>query len=177
MARCDVKALIGAVPIPYADTWTDLPSTLEEASAVASCLPPTARVAIPDGEDALHGLDYGIRAATLLARLPDAMILHLACHGLQDANNPLKSGFVMRDRLLMIEELMLVPLPRAFLAFLSACETAKGDKVSRPCDEISALRMLLLIGPHRRISQTRSSTLRPLCSSLASRVLSPHCGQ
>jgi hypothetical protein len=90
-------------------------------------------IALPDGEDALHGINYGIRATTLLTRLPDAMILHLACHGLQDAKNPLKSGFVMRDRLLTVEELMLVPLPRAFLAFLSACETAKGDKVSQRC--------------------------------------------
>jgi hypothetical protein len=59
-------------------------------------------------------------------------ILHLACHGLQHAEDPLKSGFVMQDGVLTIEQLMPLPLPHAFLAFLSACETAKGDKVLLP---------------------------------------------
>jgi CHAT domain-containing protein len=71
----------------------------------------------------------GVKAQTLLDRLPTTTILHLACHGLQDATDPLKSGFVMQDETLTIERLMPLPLPHAFLAFLSACETAKGDKV------------------------------------------------
>jgi CHAT domain-containing protein len=57
-------------------------------------------------------------------------MLHLACHGHQDPENALNSGFVMSDEMLTIERLMQVPLPRAFMAFLSACETAKGDEVS-----------------------------------------------
>ncbi len=39
-------------------------------------------------------------------------------------NNPLDSGFIVRDSKLTISSLMQL----RFLAFLSACETAKGDK-------------------------------------------------
>lgn len=39
----------------------------------------------------------------------------------------------MCDEMLSIERLMPVPLPHAFLAFLSACESGKGDKVGGFC--------------------------------------------
>jgi CHAT domain-containing protein len=70
-----------------------------------------------------------VQAQTLLDRLPEATILHLACHGIQDAETPLNSGFVMSDGILTISKLIGVSSSRAFLAFLSACGTAKGDKV------------------------------------------------
>jgi hypothetical protein len=41
-----------------------------------------------------------------------------------------KLDIVMSDEILTIERLMQVPLPQAFMAFLSACETAKGDEAS-----------------------------------------------
>jgi CHAT domain-containing protein len=56
-----------------------------------------------------------------------AHILHLACHGIQDPN-PLKSALMLQDGRLTIKEIMQFSLPRAVLAFLSACQTAKGDK-------------------------------------------------
>jgi CHAT domain-containing protein len=90
----------------------------------------TAQLVLPEEDDAKVDGNSGIRTQTLIDKLSEATILHLACHGLQDPNNPLKSGFVMRDDMLTIERLMALPLPRAFMAFLSACETAKGDKVS-----------------------------------------------
>lgn len=65
--------------------------------------------------------------STALEKLPETSILHLASHGVQDHNNPLDSGFLLRDDKLTISQLMPLPLPHAFLAFLSACETAKGD--------------------------------------------------
>jgi CHAT domain-containing protein len=43
-------------------------------------------------------------------------------------SNPLESHFVLRDGPLSIEALMKVELPNAVFAFLSACETAKGDR-------------------------------------------------
>jgi CHAT domain-containing protein len=73
---------------------------------------------------------HGLQSKDLLNKLPETAILHLACHGLQDPQNPLQSGFVLSDTILTIEKLMSVPLPHAFLAFLSACGTAKGDEVS-----------------------------------------------
>jgi hypothetical protein len=55
-----------------------------------------------------------------------AHILHLACHGAQDSN-PLRSSILLNDGRLAIEDIMKFSLPHAVLAFLSACETAKGD--------------------------------------------------
>jgi CHAT domain-containing protein len=57
-----------------------------------------------------------------------ASIVHLACHGIQDLNDATQSGFCLRDGRLSIAKLMELKLDNAFLAFLSACETAKGDQ-------------------------------------------------
>jgi CHAT domain-containing protein len=57
-----------------------------------------------------------------------ANIVHLACHGIQDDNDATQSGFCLGDGRLTIAKLMGQKLENAFLAFLSACETAKGDK-------------------------------------------------
>jgi CHAT domain-containing protein len=125
----DVRALVAAVPRPGVPHWSDLPSTTAEASTVGATIPAGALLSSLPTEDVLGPGDQ-ITASALLASLTEANILHLACHGYQDAENPLLSGFVMSDEILTIERLMPVPLPRAFMAFLSACETAKGDKVS-----------------------------------------------
>jgi CHAT domain-containing protein len=57
----------------------------------------------------------------------NAHVLHLASHGVQDSD-PLKSAFLMQDGGFSIQDIMDLNLPNAVLAFLSACETAKGDK-------------------------------------------------
>jgi CHAT domain-containing protein len=60
--------------------------------------------------------------------IQDANIVHLACHGVQDAKDATQSGFCLGDGRLTILRLMNLKLDNAFLAFLSACETAKGDE-------------------------------------------------
>jgi CHAT domain-containing protein len=57
----------------------------------------------------------------------DAHVLHLACHGVQKTH-PLQSAFLLSDGRLTIEHIMRLSLPRAVLAFLSACQTAKGSE-------------------------------------------------
>jgi CHAT domain-containing protein len=57
----------------------------------------------------------------------NAHVLHLACHGVQ-ASNSLQSAFLLSDGRLTIEHIMRLRLPRAVLAFLSACQTAKGSE-------------------------------------------------
>jgi CHAT domain-containing protein len=57
-----------------------------------------------------------------------ANIVHLACHGIQDVSDASQSGFCLGDGRLTIAKLMELKLDDAFLAFLSACKTAKGDK-------------------------------------------------
>jgi CHAT domain-containing protein len=63
-----------------------------------------------------------------VSNFADADIVHLACHGVQDAKDALQSGFCLGDGRLTVAELMKLKLPSPLLAFLSACETAKGDK-------------------------------------------------
>jgi CHAT domain-containing protein len=119
-----------AVPRSFSSLWGDLVSTAEEVKAVKAALPGGNLVSIPGAIDSVDGDAGGVTASALLDKLPEATILHLACHGRQDPENALDSGFVMSDEILTIERLMQVPLPRAFMAFLSACETAKGDEAS-----------------------------------------------
>ena len=50
--------------------------------------------------------------------------IHLACHGVQDGVN---SAFLLIDRPLTLQEIMKQTFSHTELAFLSACQTAKGD--------------------------------------------------
>jgi hypothetical protein len=61
---------------------------------------------------------------SLLESTP-AHVLHLACHGIQDAD-PLYSAILLHDGQLTIEDIMQLSLSQATLAYLSACQTAKG---------------------------------------------------
>jgi CHAT domain-containing protein len=81
----------------------------------------------------------------VLRLLPEATILHLACHGIQNAKEPLKSGFIMHDRMMEISDLMHLNLPKARLAFLSACETAQGD-MERPNEALHLAAIMLYAG-------------------------------
>ena len=71
--------------------------------------------------------------------------MHFACHGYQDPHNPLESGFVMQDGMLAVAKLMSLSLENAFLAFLSACETAKADK-AQPNQAIHLAATMLFAG-------------------------------
>jgi CHAT domain-containing protein len=129
VSRRTIKSVLSATPRTNDGEWAELPSTIEEFKAVASMLPPGSQIPIPSEDDVTAGPGHGMRIDTLLNLLPETAILHLACHGIQNLENPLDSGFVLRDGILTISRLMEKPLPNAFLAFLSACETAKGDEV------------------------------------------------
>jgi CHAT domain-containing protein len=84
-------------------------------------------------------------AEDVLQLLPYATILHLACHGLQNARKPLESGFIMHDRMMQVGDLIRLHLPNARFAFLSACETAQGD-VDRPDEALHLAATMLYAG-------------------------------
>ncbi|KAF8869393.1 CHAT domain-containing protein, partial [Infundibulicybe gibba] len=65
--------------------------------------------------------------ANVEAALPQSTWLHLACHGQQNIQDPLKSGLLLYDTKLELGKLMTTPLPHAEFVFMSACETAMGD--------------------------------------------------
>ncbi|KAF7354370.1 CHAT domain-containing protein [Mycena venus] len=71
---------------------------------------------------------------TALSHLRESSIVHVACHGVQDLNQPLDSGLILADGHLKVVDIMRqrdsLNLNKSMsLAFLSACETAKADKV------------------------------------------------
>ena len=62
--------------------------------------------------------------AALLTALPDYPVLHCACHGYANLEEPLTSGLVMaNDEILSLQDLLELRLTGARLAILSACET------------------------------------------------------
>jgi CHAT domain-containing protein len=77
--------------------------------------------------------------------LESAQFVHVASHGTQNALQPLQSGLCLNDGVLTVEQLMKLELKDAFFAFLSACETAKGDK-EQPDQTIHLAATLLFTG-------------------------------
>jgi CHAT domain-containing protein len=74
-----------------------------------------------------------------------ANLAHLACHGIQHPDNALSSGFYLSDGSLTVSHLMDLDLKDAFFAFLSACETAKGDK-NQPDQTVHLAAAMLFVG-------------------------------
>jgi CHAT domain-containing protein len=93
---------------------------------------------------------------TIIASTATAMqaanIVHLACHGIQDVEDATQSGFCLGDGRLTIARLMELKLDDAFLAFLSACETAKGDK-EQP-DQVMHLAAAMLFSGFKSVVAT-----------------------
>jgi hypothetical protein len=81
--------------------------------------------------------------STSLERM-EVQILHLACHGSQ-SKDPLKSAFILRDENLSIQDLIRLELRQTGLAFLSACETAKGSE-SQPDQAVHLAASMLFCG-------------------------------
>jgi CHAT domain-containing protein len=72
-------------------------------------------------------------------------LAHIACHGIQDGTNALASGFCLSDGNLTVSRLMDLDLRDAFFAFLSACETAKGDE-KQPDQTVHLAAAMLFVG-------------------------------
>jgi CHAT domain-containing protein len=110
------------------ETYTDhgsarhLPGAEREALIVRDCFGSA-------NAQVLNAYSPHTSIAELRSLLQDkaAHVLHLACHGVQDAD-PLSSALMMQDGRLSIEDLLQMSLPQAVLAYLSACQTAKGDR-------------------------------------------------
>jgi hypothetical protein len=101
-----------------------LPYVSEEISGVRECLEQSSVKVL--NEPSEH-TTVGQMQSLLKRHAPQAHILHLASHGVQETN-PLESAFLLQDGRLAIADIMRLDLPRAVLAFLSACQTAKGDR-------------------------------------------------
>lgn len=148
LRKHEARVLLAAVSRGF--QWNTLHCAEEEAHAIRSVIPPHSFLHW-SGLSAEHNSEKP-DADNVLRKLPDANILHLSCHGYQSKQDPLASGFVMTDRMLTVEELMALHLPRSLFAFLSACETAKGDE-DQP-DEVVHLAATLLFAGFKSVIGT-----------------------
>lgn len=61
--------------------------------------------------------------------MKDCRWVHFACHGVQDASDPNQSALLLAGRSrLTLSSIIKLSVPHAEFAFLSACQTATGDK-------------------------------------------------
>ncbi|KAJ7914387.1 CHAT domain-containing protein [Mycena leptocephala] len=96
----------------------------------------------------------------VVKHLQGSSITHFACHGIQDSKNPLDSGLMLSDGRLKVSQIMRGPANydvdgtknAMSLAFLSACETAKGDEQTP--DEAMHLAATLLFAGFRGVVAT-----------------------
>ena len=87
-----------------------------------------------------------------MSSLREVSIAHFACHGEQDGANLLDSALILEDGRLKVLRIMGQPMNGASLAFLSACQTAKGD--GKLPDEAMHLAATLLSAGFRGVVRT-----------------------
>jgi len=98
-----------------------LPGTVREVDAIQTLQNRTAQLHITrlDNQEAT--------VATVTQSMKACSWIHLACHGAQDSASPTDSAFLLFDGPLSLKEIMKQSFSHTELAFLSACQTAKGD--------------------------------------------------
>jgi len=82
-----------------------------------------------DGSDINVVLLEGAKATTerVKTEMKAHNWVHFACHGIQDVAEPLESGVHLHDGRLELLEIMRQQILNPDFAFLSACQTSKGD--------------------------------------------------
>ena len=81
----------------------------------------------------------------VLSQMNAYSCVHFACHGIQDLVHPLRSGLLLHDGRLELRKLMHTELNNLELAFLSACQTATGDR-DKPEEAIHLAAGMLSVG-------------------------------
>lgn len=110
-----------AVAQPSAVGQSHIPGTEEEIYQIQKC----AR-----GQISVSAL---VKDEATIARVEEGMMksafIHFACHGVQEISTPTQSALLLAgSSRLTLERIIKLSLPHADLAFLSACQTATGDK-------------------------------------------------
>jgi CHAT domain-containing protein len=120
---------------PQSNQTTQLLTISQSATPGLSCLPGTvtevdAIEALQHRTGRFHITRLDDREATVTATLQHmnkCNWIHLACHGIQDSARPTNSAFGLIDGPLPLSKIMKQSFAHTELAFLSACQTAKGD--------------------------------------------------
>ncbi|KAH9830580.1 CHAT domain-containing protein [Rhodofomes roseus] len=104
----------------HAKGYPTLPGVIEEQKAIED-------LAVKAQVYSCYLQDSEGTKTNVLDKLPTASWLHMACHGVQDSENPLNSAFILHDGTLQLSQIIQQNLGQADFAFLSACQTAAGD--------------------------------------------------
>ena len=138
-----VKVILASVEHTAYSHANDLHGTVAEISTIKEML--NNNMAFTQCTTNQLVVLHGAKSFSLRQELPEAGILHLASHGVQEPSDPLQSGFLMADAKLTILELMKLDLPKAYLAILSACHTARGDD-KQPDQTVHLAATMLFLG-------------------------------
>jgi CHAT domain-containing protein len=118
--KSDHTAQLLAVSQPATPGLNPLPGTVNEVNAIQTLRSPgQLHITRLDNRDAT--------VAAVLRHMKECNWIHLACHGVQDTTSPTESAFHLIDNPLTLKEIMKQSFTHTELAFLSACQTAKGD--------------------------------------------------
>ncbi|KAF9545342.1 hypothetical protein CPC08DRAFT_649392 [Agrocybe pediades] len=146
----ELKVLVLAQP--ETPGHANLPMTLNELELIESIVPSNQLLHVDKDVPQLSTSNSNGTVSETLEALPQASILHLACHGHQDSKDPLNSGFALADGRLSLGKLIACHTPDAFFAFLSACESAAGD--AEVPDESLSLSVAMLYAGFRSVIGT-----------------------
>jgi tetratricopeptide (TPR) repeat protein len=134
-----------AVGVPEAAGFPPLPAVADELDVLAKYFPTHAIRLFPRRSYSTQLVGSDATQSAVLAALPRHSWLHLACHGVQHLAYPSRSFFALHDAALSIVDLADLPLQKADLAYLSACQTATGD-VRLPDEAMHLAAAMQLIG-------------------------------
>jgi CHAT domain-containing protein len=101
----------------------------------------------------------------VMKAMSDSNWLHLACHGSQRQDEPTKSGLILEDGQLTLEEIIKLDLPDAEFAFLSACQTTTGEETLS--DEAVHIAGGMLLAGYRGVIATMWSIQDDLAPEVA----------
>jgi CHAT domain-containing protein len=104
---------------PSAPGVSHIPNTNQELEYIQHHLGNREHVVLHGHEGTKHRVTKAMH---------DSNWVHLACHGSQRQDEPTKSGLVLEDGCLTLEEIIKLDLPNAEFAFLSACQTTTGEE-------------------------------------------------
>lgn len=110
------KDQILAVALP---SESKLPGTLQEIKFIEKHTGPSSLVQLLNDKATVESVSNGMHESSWM---------HFACHGVQDTN-PTESALLLTGHSkLTLSKIINLSLPHADFAFLSACQTATGDK-------------------------------------------------
>jgi CHAT domain-containing protein len=93
----------------------------------------------------------------VLAAMDQHDWVHLACHAHQNFEDPTESGFFLHDGTLSLASIMQKSFKAKGLAFLSACQTARGDE--NLADEVVHLACGMLMARYPSVIATMWSVM------------------